>query len=49
MTTAAGKGILAAYKNFPCTNNTPFASLPYTLGGLRVKNIQVGELPPKAA
>jgi hypothetical protein len=33
----------------PKCANVPFASLPCTLGGLRVKNIHVGELPPEAA
>jgi hypothetical protein len=29
--------------------NGLFTNLPYTLGSFRVKNIQVGELPPEAA
>jgi hypothetical protein len=28
--------------------NASLASLPCALGGLRVKNIQVGEMPPEA-
>jgi hypothetical protein len=40
-----------ARKIFPCAKmcKCAFHGLLCTLGGLRVKNIQVGELPPEAA
>jgi hypothetical protein len=38
-------------KSFPAPKcaKAPFASPTFTLAGFRVKNIQVGELPPEAA